>query len=362
MSKLNPYFIGSNRYIGCNYVRLLLPFHELGWDGTHLGMSKESRKSAKEISRELLYYNPITFHRPNKVKFHEMALGLKDAGRKIIFDNDDTFHFNKEHPMFYLYDDKEKLFAHIKQTNDLLHNFITNADLVTTTTKTLADEYKLYNDNVHILPNCINPDDWNEPLRNEGDKIRLGIIGSVAYAQNYEHIKEQIKELDKTGKFTIVVFGLHGEKDRKKNKLTTNLFQQEYHFWLGLDNVEHIPWCAIQNYPRLLNEARLDMAIIPRSENYFNKCKSNIKFLELAMCEVPVIAQSFEHSPYEEITDDIGVLIEDNDKWFNSIMKLAENKPERLRMGSKAHQYALDNYNIKDNAYKWEEVYSTIIN
>lgn len=361
MSNLNPYFIGSNRYIGCNYVRLLLPFHELGWDGTHLSMSKDSRKSPKQVSEEIPYYNPIAFHRPNKVKHHKLALSFKNAGKKIVFDNDDTFHFNKEHPMFSLYDDKEKLLTYIKETNDLLHNFITNADLVTTTTETLANEYKLYNDNVHILPNCINPDDWDKPLRNEGDKIRLGVIGSTAYAHDYTHIKEQIKELDKTGKFTIVVFGLQSKKDREINKLVTNLFQKEYGFWLELDNVEHIPWCAIEDYPRILNEARLDMAIIPRSENYFNKCKSNVKFLELAMCEVPVIAQSFEHGPYEEITDDMGILIKDNDNWFNSVTKLAENRSERLRLGSNAHQYALDNYNIKDNAYKWEEVYKSIL-
>ena len=48
--------------------------------------------------------------------------------------------------------------------------------------------------------------------------------------------------------------------------------------------------------------------LIPRGENYFNRCKSNIKFLEASMCEIPVIAQSFttNDSPYDELDGKIG--------------------------------------------------------
>ena len=40
---------------------------------------------------------------------------------------------------------------------------------------------------------------------------------------------------------------------------------------------------------------------------------------------------------------------------------MAENRSQRLTMGSNAREYAINNYNIEDNVYKWEEVYKKII-
>jgi glycosyltransferase involved in cell wall biosynthesis len=100
--------------------------------------------------------------------------------------------------------------------------------------------------------------------------------------------------------------------------------------------------------------------IIPRRDNYFNRCKSNIKFLEAAMCEIPVIAQSFDDGPYEEITPDMGVLIRDNSKWLDEINRLIEDKDLRRSMGRKAREYVLKNYNIADHYQEWNNAYKSL--
>lgn len=101
--------------------------------------------------------------------------------------------------------------------------------------------------------------------------------------------------------------------------------------------------------------------MIPRADNYFNRCKSNVKFLEASMLEIPVVAQSFDDGPYEEITPDMGVLIRDNSKWLEEIDRLIKDKELRRSMGKKAKEYVLKNYNIADHYQEWENAYSKLI-
>ena len=88
-----------------------------------------------------------------------------------------------------------------------------------------------------------------------------------------------------------------------------------------------------------LNELRLDMMIIPRADNYFNRCKSNVKFLETSMLEIPVIAQAFPtgDSPYQQNPEDSKYLIlaTDYNSWIDNIEKLIADKNLRLEMGKK---------------------------
>jgi glycosyltransferase involved in cell wall biosynthesis len=97
--------------------------------------------------------------------------------------------------------------------------------------------------------------------------------------------------------------------------------------------------------------------IIPRKDNYFNRCKSNIKFLEAAMCEIPVVAQSFSEGPYEEITEDMGILVRDNKKWDDMVNLLIADKHLRRKMGRKAKEYALKHYDINNRYHLWNDAY-----
>ncbi len=350
----SPYLIGSN-YMGCNYVRIFQPAWELGWGCDYDGISKSSHKSPRQISQELLGADIVTFHRPNTVNAHKVAFELKKAGKKIVFDNDDTFQFDENHPMYYLHS-KDTIKKRAEEVNNLLYNFIHNSDLVTTTTETLAEEYRKYNPNVVVLPNCVNPDDWaDEPQRNTDGKIRIGIIGSIVYAKEFEPIKKQIKQLDADGRFTIVVFGL----PEKRTKLVDKTFNKEFGFWDSLETLERVGWVEMVDYFDKLDDLKIDIAIMPRSEGHFNRCKSNLKFLEMSMLEIPTIAQSFPNGPYEELDGKIGIKITDNSQWIDAIMSLT-NKEKRLQMGRDAKQYVLDNYTIQKNAYKWADAYNRI--
>jgi len=356
MSNLKVTMINSG-YDGCCYPRLLLPCYHNGW-WTDKPNQREDKINIENIRKQLQASDVVVFHRAEEQQYHELTKILKRDGKKIVMDNDDTFKLEDFHPLAQFTPDG-KFQENLQKRQDNINEFIKLCDLVTASTETLAEEYREFNDNVIVLPNYIDPMEWETPLRNEGDKVRIGIVGSAAVEYDYLHIKGFIKELSERNDVEIVLFGLGDLKHQKENPIVTKVFNDEYEFWNNI-NMTQFPWVKRYDYAETLNEAKLDIMLIPRRDNYFNRCKSNIKFLEASMCEIPVVAQSFEGGPYEELTPDIGFLIKDNKDWKPVVDKLIKDKELRRLVGKKAKEYTLNNYNIEDNAYKWADAYSKL--
>lgn len=353
---MRPYFIGS-KYPGCNYVRCQLPMFHNGWNGSHISVGG-SEKPMKYILQEVMASDIIIFHRADTVEHHKLGQELKKMGKKIVFDNDDTYKLSERHPFHML--DERGFETNKMYKNNLIDNFILNADLVTCTTEALAKEYREINPNVVVLPNCIDPMDWDKPIRNEGDKVRIGIVGSTAYNHDFEHVKDAIRQLHDRDDVQLVLFGLHGKERQKENRLIKRVYRREFEFWNSLEKLEHVEWVTTDKYFKVLNELRLDIMLIPRAEKDFNRAKSNVKFLEAAMCEIPVIAQSFTtgDSPYDKDLDGKnGILIKDDSKWYEETVKLIKDKDLRRQIGKTAKEYVLKNFNIEDRANLWREAY-----
>ncbi len=352
-------FMINSGYDGCNYVRINQPCIHNGFK-TDKPLLSEPRKSIQDVRQELMQADIIVFHRAEEPVYHDLARMLKEAGKKIVMDNDDTFILEGYHPLAQFNPDGTAQ-DNLKRRNDNINAFMKLSDLVTTTTITLADEYRKQNPNTVILPNCIDPDDWDKPLRNEGKRVRIGLVGSVAMEYDYLHLKDVIKELGDRDDVELCLFGLGDKKHRKNNPKVTEVFKDEYEFWDSIKK-EHFPWVKIHLYTQQLNDMRLDMMLIPRKDNYFNRCKSNLKFLEASMCEIPVIAQSFDNGPYEEVTDGVnGILIKDNKDWREQINRLIDDKELRRRIGKNAREYVIKNYDIKDHYMKWADAYNKLI-
>lgn len=363
------YFVGGE-LLGCVYVRCLLPMWHNGWGGNRVSL-KKPMKSVKQMKEELLNADIVVFHRPEQVEHHGLGMALRAAGKKIVFDNDDTFQLDKYHPFFCI--DSENFQKNIEYKNNIVNNFILNSDLVTCTTEYLKNEYSKINKNVVVLPNYIDPMDWPKPLpKNESGKVRIGIVGSTGYAHDYEVIKGIIEKLDERDDVTIVLFGFNSfskdkpdSSDSKEQELINKVLEKEIEFWTARKNVEKLHWVSMDKYYKALNDLKIDFVLIPRRENNFNKAKSNIKFLEMAMVETPVIASKFSDgsSPYEKDIDGTNGLLVNNteEEWNEAIEFMINNKKERQEMGKKAREYVLANYNIKDHAYKWAEAYKKLL-
>lgn len=295
----------------------------------------EIMKMAKEA-------DVIVFQRPQEAYQFDLAVGLKKLGKKIIFENDDTY---SGIPLEKLNNEKEVALAQKINTN--LQNFLRIADGAIASTEILGDEYRKINPNTVVLKNCIDPLDRFTCKKNTTGKFRVGFIGSVTSNDDYIHIKDQIRQLDERGDITIVVMGV---KQRDGKYLPT--MKEDADFWGSLKNVEWHTYVPVTQYMQKLSSLALDLAIIPRKNHYFNWCKSNLKFLEMSLLKIPVLAQGFEFSPYMADRDYL-TLVEDDTTWYNKIIEIKDNQEKYVSLAQKAHDYVLENYNIKLYAQEW---------
>lgn len=354
-------YFTSSSIQGCYAVRCLYPLMANGWDGDQTTIYPD-HKTPENKSLASQSADIAVFHRPDQPHHKDIALLLKQAGKKIVFDNDDTY-LDDGGFKFSEFMDEERLSRGMSKVQNTLTEFIKISDMVTCTTETLAKEYRKLHNNVVVLPNCIDPFYFNEPLRNENSKVRIGIVGSLFATKDIDTIEPIIRHFLNREDVELVVFSLP-EKDQ--DELNRKLYKEEYKLideMLKSKNVIWQPFVMFSEYYDTLNELRLDIAIIPRALTYFNKCKSNIKFIEMSMFEIPVIAQGFpdNDSPYEYGDDPKHmIIVKDNEKWIEEIEKLVKDKDKRLEMGRQAKEYVLKTYNIEDNAQKWVEAYEKL--
>ncbi len=340
---------------GCHYVRSLLPLRELGADGDKTSL-RTNPMSNEMKARAVLDADVVVFHRPNDDRALAIAEKLRAQGKKIVMDNDDTYKGFDTSKLGKLADK----FGQVEKSIDI---FGKQADLVTCSTEFLKNEYLKLNPNVVVLPNCVDPDDWpevDEIEKNDGDKIRIGFVGSVGLHTDIQAFVHVLDELKKRDDVQLVLFALPA--DTPESRDVHNYYKPELEFWKSY-NVEWQPFVSIHDYIPTLNALKLDMLLIPRSDDYFNRCKSNIKFLEASMLEIPVVAQGFTtgDSPYQDKDDAQHMqVIVDNSKWLAAIVPLIESKELREAQGKKAREYVLSRYQIKDNAHKWKEAYEAL--
>lgn len=299
----------------------------------------------------------IVFQRPNDPLKVELMKLLKAKGKKIIFDNDDTYLPDKGVPLAMLKSDKQREIA-IKM-NDCLYDAIKLADLTVASTEPLAEEYRAISDNVVVIGNYIDPLDAMDSKPNNTGKYRVGFIGSVTTNDDYTHIKDQIRKLAERGDTTIVVFGI-----KKQHGTFHEGYREDAEFWESLPNVEWQQFVHINEYYSTLANLALDLAIIPRKDSYFNRCKSNIKFLECSLLKIPVLAQGFEdgQSPYQANSQDKDFMdiVTDNSQWYDKTIDMLINKEDSMSLAQSAHDYVLERYNINDHAQKWKQVITNL--
>lgn len=344
---------------GCFNVRCLFPLQANGWDGFRTTFLP-SQMSPESQAKAAADADVIVFHRPDRKEKLEAARMLKKQGKKIVFDNDDT---NKDHGGFKFNDymDEARLKAGVERIDAALDSFIKEADLVTCSTKFLAEEYKKLNDNVVVLPNCIDPFYFDEPKRNETDIVRIGVTGSVGTTADLEVLKPIVEHYQNDPRVRIVLLSM---PKHDENQIMKELYKDEYDFWSKI-NMEWHTFIPSHEYYDYLNDLKLDMVIIPRYDSLFNRCKSNLKFLENSMFEIPSVCQAFPtgDSPYQQNPEDSKYLLlaDTFPEWIEQIEKLINDKELRREMGRKAREYVEENYDINKFGYRWAEAYQKLL-
>jgi len=78
------------------------------------------------------------------------------------------------------------------------------------------------------------------------------------------------------------------------------------------------------NYPRELQLRHMDLLVAPLIDNDFNRCKSNIKWLEFSALGIPMLGQNI--CTYNKYTDQVFSTPDDIDKWCERLFFSRDSK------------------------------------
>lgn len=356
------YFVRDNG--ACGYYRVDLPLTTACDKRSVETMRIEKGDSGEKISAAL-EADVIVFPRPNEEILVGSFKELQNEGKKVVIDFDDNMFlisplsphykdFGTEEVKYKMPDGKVidlwtdgknfDLKENIKRI-DNVKRALETASLVTAPTRILADVYKEYGaKKTAVLPNCVDMDLWQKLPLKETDKIRLFWAGGYSHYEDWLILRNVIPVIMQ--KYPNVVLVLMGAMWKSTLE------------GIPGDRIEFHKWVPTSAYPYKVSILNPDIAIIPLSDTDFNRCKSPIKWIEMAAMGVPSVTSNIP--PYSVIASEHnGIFIDKNaeDAWIEGISMLIEDTVLLAKIGGYAQRTVNMNFDIKTEYTQWVKAY-----
>lgn len=111
------------------------------------------------------------------------------------------------------------------------------------------------------------------------------------------------------------------------------------------DRIVTLPIMPFDSYLTVLSQAKV--CIAPLELGLFADCKSEIKWIESAIFKIPCVVSATR--TYRNVIDTSidGLLAEDQEQWYEALMKLSSDAEYRQAVGEAAHSKAMEQYGIE---------------
>ncbi|WP_296887519.1 glycosyltransferase [uncultured Methanobrevibacter sp.] len=255
-------------------------------------------------------------------------------GIKLVYEADDDLLGVESNSPSYEY---------VNRVSDSIKNFIDASEVITVTTPTLASKF---DENKTVIISNYYVDsvfDIKEDIKAEG-KLKLGYYGTLTHSKDLFLIKNVILKLKEKYDFDFEVIGGFNASDNvdeswfKTVELPPdNMNFEKFMGWLS----KTIDW---------------DIALVPLEDSPFNQCKSELKFIELAILGLPGVYSDM--CVYNNVvTDGIdGFLAANDDEWIKKIEILISDNDLRKSIRNNALNKVLRDYLIEDRIRIWEKI------
>lgn len=214
-------------------------------------------------------------------------------------------------------------------------------DIITVSTEELKDlyvkEYKLDPTKFIVIPNylprwwigdAMNIDRQMTQFKNQRNKPTLAFCCSV----NHFDVENQNNGQDDFSHLIPWII----KNINKYNFTFVGGVPQQLHQYVKQNKIMYQPPSDIFNYPREMQLRKIDLLIAPLIDNAFNRCKSNIKFLEFSALGIPMCGQNIStYNKYTKLVfdngDDIDKLTEklffsnDSEEYYRQVITQQRN-------------------------------------
>jgi hypothetical protein len=243
----------------------------------------------------------------------------------------------------------------VVQERDLIADMTRRADLVTVAMPALAQEYGRYNSNIRVIRNAIDPDLYiKDTPRPEGDKPRFVYYGSTARMRDYAGDRDERGK--HIGGYARQAVEIHKSKLHRVF-LGTNPGTEEL-IRMAFDE-QHPYVDSIAEFSKALANLHGDIGIAPLVGDDFDRCKSELHWLEYAMTDMAFIGQRYKgEGPYQTVRDGVdGLLARGAQEWINAVGKLATSKDLRDALAGAAKERVLAEYDYRVRAAEWADAF-----
>ena len=322
---------------GCTYYRTQLPHRFLSYFNKQISITtKLPPTDSLQNFSDMLNYDTFVFQRIMLPQFHETIFPLFRRNRKkIVFDIDDLLW---DIPMY----NNAFCFYSTKVLSDLSAN-IRNSDVITVSTQPLADYISTtFNKPTVVIPNYLDSSYSYRPTNNE--RIKIGWCGSPSHFGDFsDELVDYLKELIDSYRIEFTVFGELPD------------------VFLDTPNIRHVRWCDMGSYHRTLSSLQLDIGLIVCKDNHFNKCKSNIKFLEYSSASICTIADNIYPYVNTIVEGETGLLVKEQSDWKKHIEYLITNPSEIQRIAKNANTYVASKHTLTSDAANYMKLWESVL-
>lgn len=262
---------------------------------------------------------------------------ILDSGKPIVYEIDDLLlDVPLSHP----------LYQNFQRTIPYIRELLPKVNLITVATDALGERIRQFNPNVITIPNFLDesaiapPNSSSTPL-----KATVAYMGTSSHIHDLERIEEVLFKLHDKYKSAVqfVFWGCTGTRLEKLGRIIP--FDDCYTSFLGN-----------------LSKIHFDIGLAPLANTPFNRCKSNIKWLEYSACARAGIFSDLE--PYRESVahGKTGMLAGDDPKeWFEALEYLISHPDQRKAMGRAARKDAFARFGLSKGVHRYLELYKGLL-
>lgn len=324
---------GKRQHGAVGWYRIVNPIKKLGGE-VIIGMTLRSKiENAMELrNKGAIWFSKIS---DNEGIDHIYGAHKEVTEAKLIIDlDDDPGSVNEGHPDFKALEEKK----------DMRIRMVKLADHLVVATEEIKEAVKHLNPYITVIPNAIDPKLWYKQNKKRTDgKIRIGWMSSGSHFADLPIIRPVMDAICE--KYPQVEFHFAGMTwDNHKEK-------QFFH---------HAGRSGYLDFPKWYASLGIDISVAPLKDTQFNRCKSNIKWMEAAMLEIPTVASDV--TPYHDIQHGkTGFLATNKEQWIKYLSLLIENEEKRREIGKNAKKEVLDHWTIDKFLPLYENLFNKML-
>ncbi len=244
-----------------------------------------------------------------------LSKAILSRSARTLFDFDDAIYTRPGTPY--------SLFTALR-VKRRLGLWLERADVVTTANEVLARYARQYRSSVVIVPMAVDTDHWS-PAPDQPDRTAtIGWTGAPVNLPQLERLGPVLVMLLK--KYPHVTLAVSSGR-----KPDLGCPFEYYSFQPGTE----------ADFVR-----RLDIGLLPLSDDEFTRGKSPIKAIQYLACGVPVVGNIFGATA-EILNATNSIAIDSEQDWFTALERLINDRKLAQQMGQAGRQFVLERHNSK---------------